>query len=61
MTSKWSIILSLQAYVGDLCGQGENCVYTEIKSHEVGREQENANGIPPLFRDHLLNNKETQL
>lgn len=47
--------------MGDLCGQGENCVYTEIKSHEVGREQENANGIPPLFRDHLLNNKETQL
>ena len=44
--------------MGDLCGQGENCVYTEIKSHEVGREQD---GIPPLFRDHLLNNKETQL
>ena len=46
--------------MGDLCGQGENYVYTGIKSHEAGHEQENANGILPLFRDHLLNSKETQ-
>lgn len=31
MTSKWCIILSPQAYVGDLCGQGENYVYTESR------------------------------
>lgn len=60
MTSESCVILSPQAYVGDLCGQGENYVYTGIKHHEAGHEQENANGIPPLFRDHLLNYKETQ-
>lgn len=57
MTSKWCLILSPHACVGDLCGQRENCGYVGVQSERVMRLEMNRKmkmRIPLFVREGFL-------